>query len=124
VPDVSANLVMLPTNTVVDATALSLDHEPLPAASPSEPPATAGAVSLHERAEQVTDVGVWEMTPGVTHDVEAHELLVVLSGRATIAFEAGGSVELVPGSVMRFEPGSGTTWTVHETLRKVYLMLA
>jgi hypothetical protein len=80
-------------------------------------------LALHERTERVTEVGVWEMTPGVTHDVEAHELLVVLAGRATIEFEGGDTVELRAGSVMRFEPGSRTTWTVHETLRKVYLML-
>lgn len=70
--------------------------------------------------------GVWQITPGVVTDVEADELFVVVSGRATVEVldPDSGSVldvlELVPGSVGVFAPGTHTRWTVHETLRKVY----
>ncbi|HET8896428.1 MAG TPA: cupin domain-containing protein, partial [Protaetiibacter sp.] len=68
------------------------------------------------------EVGVWEITPGVASDVEEHEVFVVLSGRATITFD--GRLEPIAvraGSVVRLEAGMRTTWTVHETLRKVYV---
>lgn len=112
----------LPANQVVDATSVSLEHEPLPGEGTGEPP-TAGAVPLHERAERVTEIGVWEITPGVTRDVEVHEMMVILSGHATVEVDGGNALELRAGSVLRLEPGSQTTWTVHERLRKVYLIL-
>jgi uncharacterized cupin superfamily protein len=64
--------------------------------------------------------GVWEHTPGVSRDVEADELFVVLSGRATVEFDEGGVLELGPGDVGVVPAGAHTTWHVHETLRKVF----
>ncbi len=68
--------------------------------------------------------GVWEITPGTVTDVEADELFVVLSGRATIAFEDGPPLEVGPGDVCRLPEGARTVWTVHETLRKVYAIVS
>jgi hypothetical protein len=67
------------------------------------------------------EVGIWEMTPGSVRDVEAHEIFVVLSGRATVTLADDREVELAPGSVVHFPAGERTQWTVHETLRKIYL---
>jgi uncharacterized protein len=67
------------------------------------------------------EVGVWEMTPGAATDVEADEIFVVLSGRATLGFDGGETLELRPGVVVRLLEGDRTTWTVHETIRKVYV---
>ena len=64
--------------------------------------------------------GIWEITPGVVTDVEADELFVVLSGRATIEFQDGPTLEVGPGDVVVLPEGAVTRWTVHETLRKVY----
>lgn len=64
--------------------------------------------------------GIWEITPGVVTDVEADEVFVVLSGRATIEFEGGATLEVGPGDVAVLPEGAVTRWTVHETLRKVY----
>ena len=66
------------------------------------------------------DLGIWEITPGTVTDVEADELFVVLSGRATIAFEDGPTLDVGPGDACRLKAGQRTVWTVHETLRKVY----
>jgi uncharacterized cupin superfamily protein len=68
-------------------------------------------------------IGVWEHTPGVSRDVEADEVFVVLAGDATIEFETPAlpPIELRPGSVVRLEAGMQTLWTVRETLRKVYI---
>lgn len=64
--------------------------------------------------------GIWQHTPGTTADVEADEVFVVLSGRATIAFDDGRTVEAGPGDMVELRAGERTVWTVHETLRKVY----
>ena len=70
------------------------------------------------------EVGIWEHTVGTSTDVEVDEVFVVLSGRATIACDQGPTVEVGPGDVVRLTEGTATTWTVHETLRKVFVTLA
>jgi uncharacterized cupin superfamily protein len=96
-----------------------LEHEPLPAEEVvAGEPATASVV-LDDSGER--ELGIWEMTPGTATDTEVDELFVVLSGRATVTGIADEPVELVPGSVVRLTAGMRSTWTVHETLRKIYL---
>jgi uncharacterized cupin superfamily protein len=73
-----------------------------------------------EPGGRVVERGVWEITPGVVTDVEADEVFVVLTGRATIEFEDGRALEVGPGDVAVLPEGAVTRWTVHETLRKVY----
>ena len=73
-----------------------------------------------EPGGRVVERGVWEITPGVVTDVEADELFVVLSGRATIEIQDGPTLEVGPGDVAVLPEGAVTRWTVHETLRKVY----
>ncbi|MDF1604404.1 cupin domain-containing protein [Nocardioides sp. YIM 152315] len=68
-----------------------------------------------------TEVGVWEMPPGTEQDTEADEVFVVLAGRGTVTFDDGEVVELRPGVAVRLRGGERTTWTVTETLRKVYV---
>ena len=87
-------------------------------------PRVASAV-LHESAAtepggRAVERGVWQITPGVVTDVEADEVFVVLSGRATIEFQDGPTLEVGPGDVAVLPEGAMTRWTVHETLRKVY----
>ena len=55
-------------------------------------------------------------------DVEADEVFVVLSGRATVEVVDGPTLEIGPGDVGLLPAGARTTWTVHETLRKVYVV--
>lgn len=64
--------------------------------------------------------GVWQITEGVVTDVEADEVFVVVSGRATVEIEGGPTLALEPGVVGRLQAGDRTVWRVHETLRKVF----
>ena len=98
-----------------------LVHEPLPADEVIAGAPTTAVVVLDDTGDR--EIGIWEMTPGTARDTEADELFVVLSGRATIVFEdpALAELEIGPGSVVRLAEGMRTTWTVTETLRKVYI---
>ena len=98
-----------------------LAHEPLPADEVVAGSPTTAVAVLDDTGDR--EIGIWEMTPGTATDTEADELFVVLSGRATIAFEDPSLPDLSvgPGSVVRLAAGMRTTWTVTETLRKVYI---
>jgi uncharacterized cupin superfamily protein len=98
----------------VSVNALTTALEP----DPETEPATASAV-LGRVGE--LELGVWEMAPGTATDTEVDEVFVVLAGRATVTGIGDEPVELEPGVVVRLAAGMQTTWTVHETLRKVYL---
>jgi len=67
------------------------------------------------------EAGVWVHTVGASTDVEVDEAFVVLEGRATIATEGEGSIDVGPGDAVLLEAGARTTWTVHEPLRKFYV---
>ena len=107
-------------NSVAKAGSLFIEHEPV---APDQvldghPWTGAGRLGLFGDLE----VGVWEMTPGVMRDVEADEMFVVLSGAAVVEFDDGATpLHLAAGDVVRLAEGTRTTWTVTETLRKVYL---
>jgi uncharacterized cupin superfamily protein len=105
----------------VDAAGLSLTHEQLPAEEVRAGNPTTGAQALATLGG--VEVGVWEMSPGTAADTEVDEVFVVLSGRATIAFDDPALPDLAvgPGSVVRLAEGQRTTWTVAETLRKIYI---
>lgn len=70
------------------------------------------------------EVGIWEHTVGTSTDVEVDEVFVVVAGRATIVCDGQPPVDVGPGDVVTLAEGTSTTWTVHETLRKVYVTLA
>lgn len=112
---------MIGAGAAVDAAALDLAHEPLPAASVLEGAPTTALLPLATIGE--TEIGVWEMTRGTATDIESDEVFVVLSGRATVRFlsPALPDLEVAPGSVVRLAEGMHTEWTVHETLRKIYV---
>jgi uncharacterized protein len=108
------------TSRVVSAPTLRLDPSPLP---PEQVVGGNPQVSALELlAEPGWEVGVWQHTAGSTTDVEADEVFVVLSGRATIEVADGPTLEVGPGDVGLLQAGDRTRWTVHEDLRKVYLV--
>ena len=114
-------MTRLPPGAVTDASAVGGGFEPLAADQVvSGDPATR-FVDLDEASGR--SIGVWEHSAGASTDVEAGEVFVVLAGDATLEFDdpALPAVGLRPGSIVRLEAGMRTTWTVRETLRKVYI---
>ncbi|MDH6579628.1 cupin domain-containing protein [Kitasatospora sp. MAP5-34] len=99
---------------------VELEPDPLdPSQIVSGSPEVSGKV-LWESADGRQLRGIWQITPGVVTDTEADEMFVVISGRATVEFEDGPTLEVGPGDVAVLREGDRTTWTVHETLRKAY----
>jgi uncharacterized cupin superfamily protein len=109
------------TDRQLTGNAVALRLDPLPI-EPSTVLAGTPTASIQPLTElDGTQVGIWELTPGTVTDVESAEVFVVLSGRGTVTFEDGSAIDLGPGSVVRLVRGDRTTWTIAETLRKVYL---
>ncbi|MEO8262904.1 MAG: cupin domain-containing protein [Pseudolysinimonas sp.] len=110
----------LDAGVLAEALTVALAHGPIAADQVVAGSPIVGTVVLDD--SDGVEIGVWEMTPGTATDTEIDEVFVVIAGRATVEFENGQDVvELAPGSVVRLEAGMRTTWTVHETLRKVYV---
>ena len=68
--------------------------------------------------------GTWECEPGASRweFTGRGEFIHVLSGRMTVQRDGEEAVELSAGSSAVFELGWCGTWTVHETLRKVFVV--
>ena len=105
----------------VDATTLPLSHEPLPVDEVLSGDPTTAVHALGDLGG--VGIGVWEMTPGTATDTEAELVLVVLSCSARMDFSSPSMppLEVGVGSVWGLAAGMRTTWTVTETLRKIYL---
>lgn len=117
----------LPAGTTVHPDGFVLVHEPVPETAVASGTPSTGIRELG--AFHGVELGVWEMSQGGMYDTEAEEVFVVLSGAASVEFlDADGSVtsthELTAHSMMRFDAGTRTRWTVTETLRKIYLAAA
>lgn len=106
---------------VTDALGAALAHDPLPAEVVRAGSPGTGIRELG--AFGGVDLGIWEMTAGAAVDTEADEVFIVLAGSARVDFVEPPlpSIEVRAGSVVRLVAGMQTLWTVHETLRKVYI---
>jgi uncharacterized cupin superfamily protein len=105
----------------LDAATLAIgDPEPLPADQVLEGEPTVAERALWTSPDGSVESGIWEISAGVSTDVEAAEVFLVVSGRATVEIEDGSVLELAPGVVGSFAGGERTVWRVGETLRKLY----
>lgn len=104
----------------LSASAVAVTHETLDPESVVEGLPTAGYTVLDTLGD--TKIGIWEMSIGSATDVEEDEVFVVLSGHASIHFAADDRTIVVgTGDVVRLTAGMQTTWTVTETLHKIYV---
>ena len=97
-----------------------LDASPLSADQVVSRSPEVRSLALHSADD--LEVGVWQHSAGTSTDVECDEVFVVIAGRATIEVQGGPVLEVGPGDVGLLPAGAVTRWTVHETLRKVYVV--
>ncbi len=82
------------------------------------------SVTLWESPDGAVEAGVWECTPGTFtafrdgYDEVAH----IVSGKATVVAADGNTCELEAGSTLVTPAGWRGTWTVHESVRKTYVI--
>ena len=104
----------------IPATTVALTWEPV---APDRAVSGDPVIGLREIATaDGVEIGVWAHTAGVSTDVEADEVFLVLAGRATIEIDDGTVLQVGPGDLGILPPGARTRWTVHEDLRKVYVI--
>jgi hypothetical protein len=105
----------------IDAATLRLeDAQPLPADQILQGEPTVAERALWTSPDGKVESGIWEITAGISTDVEAAEVFLVVGGRATVEVQDGSTLELAAGVVGSFAGGEHTVWRVHETLRKLY----
>ncbi|MDH5311986.1 MAG: cupin domain-containing protein [Gammaproteobacteria bacterium] len=78
---------------------------------------------LHRGPDGRSECGIWVCTPGkwechVTRDEFCH----FLAGRCTYVRDDGEVIEIAPGTIAFFPEGWRGVCTVHETVRKVYMI--
>ncbi|WP_405719902.1 cupin domain-containing protein [Streptomyces sp. NBC_01537] len=68
--------------------------------------------------------GTWECEPGASRweFLERGEVIYVISGNMTVQKDGEEPVLLTPGTTAVFPMGWTGTWTVNETLRKVFVV--
>ncbi len=66
--------------------------------------------------------GIWKAEPGVHANLPGQETVVVLEGKATVTGQNGDSIDVAAGDLVFVDAGEVATWTVHETLRKVFVI--
>jgi uncharacterized protein len=106
---------------------LSVPLDPWPISADSirdgQPQASGMVIARSDDRRAVT--GVWECTPG---SFDWHyiwdETASVVAGRVTISEKGGASQTFKAGDVVHCPLGLQTTWTVHETVRKVYTLIS
>lgn len=117
---------MTSTNRPLDLASSDLTEKPL--ALPSAEPLS-GEILVRSRVDFVTDdrkvvSGVWESDPGTSRweFLERGELIHVVAGRMTVVEDGAEPAEITAGTTAYFPIGWVGTWTVHETLRKFFVV--
>lgn len=73
----------------------------------------------------IVETGIWEATPGTftATRVGYHEICYLVSGRVSLIEDGAEAVEFQAGDLFVTPEGWRGTWVVHETVRKVYVVV-
>lgn len=83
---------------------------------------TSGRV-IHKGPNGESECGLWVCTPGKWHcHVTRDEFCHFLEGRCTYVHESGEVIEIAPDTAAFFPQDWKGTCTVHETIKKVYMI--
>lgn len=96
-----------------------------PVASPIGTPVSQTRGTLLDRAASgLPESGVWECSPGTWRcEVDRAEFCHFLTGRATYTHDDGEVIAIALGTTAWFPAGWRGRCTVHETVRKVYIVV-
>jgi uncharacterized protein len=78
---------------------------------------------MHKGPEGQNESGIWTCTPGIWNcHVTRDEYCHFLAGRSTYVHESGDVIEILPDTAAFFPKDWKGVCTVHETIRKVYMI--
>lgn len=100
-----------------DPLTLVLEDKPRP-----DSDAAVRAQRLYTNGAETQFHGVWQAEPGTHANLPGQETVVILAGKATVTGQSGDSVDVAAGDLVLIDAGEIATWTVHETLRKVFVI--
>lgn len=90
----------------------------------SEPACQLSGAKFEIPGGEATDTGIWECTPGqYRRQVVAGEVMHFLSGRCTFLSDDGTKANISAGDTLFFSPNTTGVWHIHETVRKVYVLI-
>ena len=93
------------------------------AGEPVEGAARTSGVLLHRNPDGTSECGIWVCTPGTWRcRVERDEFCYFVEGRCTYTRDSGETIEIEPDTAAFFEKGWNGECTVHETVRKAYMI--
>jgi uncharacterized cupin superfamily protein len=101
---------------------MSRELSPIPLRPGAAPGTDESIVTLYD--DGTVHVGLWECAPGEfpTAKDGVTEAMQILSGSATLHGEDGTEVRVGAGDSVVTPDGWRGTWTVHETIRKVFTL--
>ena len=114
-----------PATSILDPMTVPLEPWPIPAELVREGSPEAKGMVIARSEDRRTLTGVWECSPGIFDwDYTWDETLTVVAGRVMIKDKGGTSQTFRAGDVVHLPVGLKTTWTVHETIRKVFGLIS
>jgi uncharacterized protein len=66
--------------------------------------------------------GVWQAAPGTHTNLPGQETVYILQGKATVTGTSGDSIDVAAGDIVVIDAGEVATWTIQETIRKVFVV--
>lgn len=106
-----------------DLAGLSLP-QPKPKPTSIEGDQVEAEAMLWKSDDGLVEVGVWECSPGRFSAAreDNSEICHIISGRATLSGPQGVTREVGPGELILLPLGWRGEWTIHQTVRKLYMI--
>lgn len=107
------------------ATIGGLKDQGTPARSLSEPACRLRGIDVELAGAGGNDCGIWECEPGrFERQLANAEVMHILSGACTFTPEGGAALDIRAGDTLFFPAHTRGQWHVHQTLRKVFVVMA
>ena len=107
------------------ATVGGLQDQGTPARPLSEPPCRLRGIEVALEGAGANQSGLWECEPGrFERQLPNAEVMHILAGACTFTPQGGAPIEIRAGDTLFFPAQTAGVWHVHETLRKVYVVMA
>ena len=107
------------------ATLGGLQDQGTPARPLSEPPCRLRGIEVALEGAGANQSGLWECEPGrFERQLANAEVMHILTGACTFTPHGEAPIEIGAGDTLFFPAYTAGVWQVHETLRKVYVVMA